>query len=183
MPRIEIADFRISQRVADKMWAHGVSVDQLYDVIENRYVVNRNRAQRAALYVLIGRDHQGRCIAIPIAPTDDPFVWRPITAWYCKPAESARLSLGKSIMEESIHYGSAQEPLDDEERALMDADSWDREPSVEGVTIGSPGAILEIRFTREEIARLGPIARAQGQTMHEFVRQAALSQTKEHVAR
>ena len=53
-----------------------------------------------------------------------------------------------------------QEPLDDEERELMDPDHWDWENTVEGRTVGTPGAILRVRFSREEFADLARMARS-----------------------
>jgi len=91
MARIDIADFDITRRVFDKIADHGITVDQLYAVLDEFSVVIRNRKHRAASHALLGTDGQGRCLAIPIVPTDDPFVWRPITAWYCKPSEAAIL--------------------------------------------------------------------------------------------
>jgi hypothetical protein len=34
--------------------------------------------------LIIGRDRQDQCIAIPIEPTHDRTIWRPVTAWFCK---------------------------------------------------------------------------------------------------
>jgi hypothetical protein len=75
----------------DKMWRHGITTDQADAVLLGRSVIIRNRPDRAAPYMLIGRDDQGRCLTIPIVPTDDPLVWRVVTAWYCKPSEAAKL--------------------------------------------------------------------------------------------
>jgi hypothetical protein len=91
MARIAIVDFAISDRAESKMWAHGVTREQILQLLRNRLVVVANRKNRAAGHVVIGRDDNDRCIAIPVLPTDDPAVWRPITAWYCKPGEIARL--------------------------------------------------------------------------------------------
>jgi hypothetical protein len=91
MAQIEIAVFQITETAEAKFWSHGIDQDQIYAVLEYFWTTTRNRARRAAPYVLIGRDHQGRCLAIPIVPTEDPAVWRPITAWYCKPSEAAKL--------------------------------------------------------------------------------------------
>ena len=91
MPRIEIADFEITPAAASKFWSHGIDEQQVYAVLDHPRTVIRNRAARAAPYVVLGRDEQGRCLAIPIVPTDDRLVWRPITAWYCKPSEAAKL--------------------------------------------------------------------------------------------
>ena len=91
LPQIRVADFEYSERADSKMWEHGIEYGQLYEVLDNRHVVKRNRKDRVAEYFLIGRDNNGRCIAIPIKRTNDPSVWRPVTAWYCKPAEAVAL--------------------------------------------------------------------------------------------
>jgi uncharacterized DUF497 family protein len=91
VPQISVTDFEYSERADSKMWEHGIEFGQLYEVLDHRHVVKRNRKGRVAEYFLIGRDNNGRCIAIPIVGTDDPYVWRPITAWYCKPSEAAKL--------------------------------------------------------------------------------------------
>ena len=91
MARSPIIDFEFTDRAIDKIWRHGIHPDQLLAVLANRYVITRNRPHRAAPYILLGRDEQNRCLAIPIVPTDDPMVWRPITAWYCKPSEVVKL--------------------------------------------------------------------------------------------
>ena len=86
-----VADFVFSGWSEDKLWVHGITADQLYQTLNRRYVIIRNRRNRATEHLYIGRDDSGRCIAAPILPTDDPYVWRPVTAWYCKPAEAAAL--------------------------------------------------------------------------------------------
>jgi hypothetical protein len=76
-----------------------------------------------------------------------------------------------------------REPLDDEERELMDPDNWDWDTTVEGRTIGTPGAILEIRLTREEYVALSRHARTLGISPHEFIKQAALERLPQHATR
>jgi hypothetical protein len=80
-------------------------------------------------------------------------------------------------------YESLQEPLDDEERELMDPEMWDWEHPMEGVRTPNPQAILEIRFNHDEIKRVGPAARAEGVTEHEFVKRAALARAPEPATR
>ena len=89
MPPITVADFQIDDANEAKFWSHGIEARPVVEVRDNHPVVKRNRKRRAADYVLIGRDNNGRCIAIPVVPTHDPYVWRPVTAWYCKPSEAA----------------------------------------------------------------------------------------------
>jgi hypothetical protein len=91
MARVEVLDFDITPEIAAHMWEHRVDLEHLYEVIAGSYIVRRNRANRVAPYLLIGEDNEGRCLAVPIVPTDDPFVWRPITAWKCKASEADKL--------------------------------------------------------------------------------------------
>jgi hypothetical protein len=91
MPRLEIAELNITTTVVDKLWAHGLRPSQVRTILSRRWVAIRNRPDRAAPYLLIGRDDQGRCLTMPIVPTDDPLVWRVVTGWYCKRSEVAKL--------------------------------------------------------------------------------------------
>jgi hypothetical protein len=173
--RIDITDFDITDRAEAKFWAHGIDTAQVLAVLDHPWTVIRNRPNRVAPYVFLGLDYQGRCLAIPIVPTDDPLIWRPITAWYCKPSEIAKLKQRRSVMEEPVTYGPLYEPLDDEERELMDSDQWDWEHPIEIRVIGDPGAVLRLRFTRDEYVVLSEHARALGVSTHEFIKQAALA--------
>jgi hypothetical protein len=181
MGRHEVARFEFGETVADKAWSHGVSTEQIDAVLDHFWTIIRNRANRAAPYVLLGSDHQGRCLAIPIAPTDDPVVWRPITAWYCKRSEAAKLRRGRSIMEEQIDYEALQQPLDDEERVLMDPNTWDWDSMEVGRTVGERGAIFSMRFSREEHHLLADVAYGQGITPHEFIKRVALAAARDGV--
>ena len=91
MPRIEIAELFILDAAIDNLWSHGIVPEQVHAILFGHVVVTRNRPNRAAPFILIGRDEQGRCLAIPVAPTHDRLIWRVITAWYCKPSEAAKL--------------------------------------------------------------------------------------------
>jgi hypothetical protein len=88
---IAIFEFEISEWAEDHFWRHRITRDQVYELLENRWICVGNRKGRVADYVVIGRDNSGRCIAVPVAPTEDPTIWRPISAWYCKPSEATKL--------------------------------------------------------------------------------------------
>jgi hypothetical protein len=132
-------------------------------VLDHFWIVIGNRAERAAPYILLGRDHQGRCLASPIVPTYDG-IWRPVTAWYGKRSEAARLRQGRSIMEEHLDYEALQKPLDDEERELMDPDTWDWDSMEEGNPVANPRMIFSMEFSREERQLLADVAYGQGIT-------------------
>ena len=74
---------------------------------------------------------------------------------------------------------SIQEPLNDQERELMDPGTWDWDRTEEGVPNPKATAILEIEFTRDELARLAPVTRAAGMTMHAFIKRLALAASAE----
>ncbi len=86
-----IEAFLIDDLNETKIFSHGLSVRQIIQVLENEHAIIPNRKRRRGIYLVIGRDNGGSCIAIPIEPTHGSNVWRPITAWPCKPHEQALL--------------------------------------------------------------------------------------------
>lgn len=88
-PRIEV--FLIDDDNEEKIAEHGLSVRQVLQVLDNVHVVLRNRKRRRGLYLIVGSDNGGACVAIPVEPTHDATLWRPITAWHCKPHERTLL--------------------------------------------------------------------------------------------
>jgi hypothetical protein len=86
-----ICEFLIDEENEEKFWSHGLTVDRVLDILDRRYTVVPNRKGRRGVYLLIGRDRSGECLAVPVEATHDPVVWRPVTAWRCKDVERARL--------------------------------------------------------------------------------------------
>lgn len=76
-----------------------------------------------------------------------------------------------------------QEPLDDEERWLMDPETWDWD-SVE-YHEGNPnsGVVLGVRFSLEEMTRVGEAAAAEGVPIYEYIKESALRRSLEIVNR
>ena len=71
--------------------AHGLSVRQIDQILDNEYAVVENKKRRRGLYLVVGRDHGGRAITVPIHQTAQSGVWRPVTAWPSKQGELAKL--------------------------------------------------------------------------------------------
>jgi hypothetical protein len=65
----------------------------------------------------------------------------------------------------------------------MDPDTWDWDAIEEGVTVGEPGTIFTVAFTRDEHRMLAAAARVAGVTIHQFIRQAALARLPQDVSR
>ena len=87
-----IADFAFDDVNEAKLDRHRLTPEQVEEVLrDDEHVVVRNRAGRRASHLVVGRDRHGRCLAIPVEPTGDPSVWRPVTAWECKESERVYL--------------------------------------------------------------------------------------------
>jgi len=77
-------------------------------------------------------------------------------------------------------HQTTQEPLDEDERELMDPMTWDWEKTEAGRTRGTPGAVLEVRFTRDEMLALHRIAQQSGIGPVEYMRQTMVRHIADH---
>lgn len=66
------------------------------------------------------------------------------------------------------------EPLDDEERILMDPDTWDWESAQRAIVKPDGYSISEVRLTYDELSRIEQAAAAEGMTVTAYLRHAAL---------
>ena len=77
-------------------------------------------------------------------------------------------------MNEPIRYETTQDPLDEEERELMDANNWDWDSAEEGIPVPNAGAVLRVRFARDEFVALARMAREEGIGPVELIRRTML---------
>ena len=87
----QIEGFLIDEENEEKMAAHGLSTHRVIEMLENTHLILRNRKRRRGLYLIVGRDNGGACIAVPVEATRERTLWRPITAWPCKAQEETLL--------------------------------------------------------------------------------------------
>ncbi len=78
-------------------------------------------------------------------------------------------------MDAPIRYESIQEPLDEEERELMDPDNWDWENPIEVVMSEDLVISMPIEVTPEEFDLISHVARTEGLSPHEFMKRLALN--------
>jgi hypothetical protein len=91
VPEISVDELVFDDDNIEKFWHHGLQPEDVIEVLLVPRVVRRNRKERRASHILIGRTQRGDCLAIPIEPTTESRVWRPVTAWHCKSSEWALL--------------------------------------------------------------------------------------------
>ncbi len=84
--------------------------------------------------------------------------------------------MGKPV----IRYESTQEPLDDEERELMDPDKWDWENAYEIDPSPNPRLIFEIPLAGDDLRHIERAAIAEGMTVTAYLRHAALRCALQH---
>lgn len=77
-------------------------------------------------------------------------------------------------MSKPIRYESLVPPRNEEERELMDPDAWDWSSAEVGEPSPNAGAVLPVRFAREEFFVLARLAREEGVGPVEFLRRIAL---------
>lgn len=72
-------------------------------------------------------------------------------------------------------------PLDDEEPELMDPETWDWDSDEELSPAPHPSGVLPIRFSLEEMTRVGRAADAERLTIYEYVKQSTLMRVMQYV--
>ena len=86
-----IADFLFDDENEEKMAVHGLTPRRILQVLENRHIVVKNRRNRRGTILIVGTDNGGAYITVPVEPTHDRLLWRPVTAWPSKDHERAWL--------------------------------------------------------------------------------------------
>jgi hypothetical protein len=76
---------------------------------------------------------------------------------------------------------NSSEPLDDEERILMDPETWDWESAEVAIVEPHAHSITEVRLSYDELSRLERVARAEGMTVAAFLKFAALERARQQV--
>jgi uncharacterized DUF497 family protein len=89
MSRPQIEGFVYDDENEEKFAAHGLSAFQVDQILDNEFLLVPNKKHRRGKFLVIGRDHGGKFISVPIEPTSSRNDWRPITAWPSKESEIA----------------------------------------------------------------------------------------------
>ena len=63
-----------------KLASHGVTPEHCEQALQNGLAIRINRRARAARWIAFGRTDAGECLAIPLQPTPERDIWRPVTA-------------------------------------------------------------------------------------------------------
>ena len=164
MPSVTVEAFVIDDVNEAKFWSHGLSREAVLEVLGNRRVVTRNRKGRAADYPLM---RPRRPQSLPDDP--DPPNLGPVNL-----GDQSRLALqaGRGRKAAVAMSRKCQWPptmtidfaslSDDEEREFMDPETWDWDSIEELPPVPNPSAVLPVRFSLDEMRRVGQAAEAEG---------------------
>jgi uncharacterized DUF497 family protein len=78
---IRIAELEFDDYNEDKLSAHGVTAQEVVQLLENMFTVRLNKRSGIGERQLIGRTNGGRVLTVVLAPTAVADRWRPITGW------------------------------------------------------------------------------------------------------
>jgi hypothetical protein len=82
-----------------------------------------------------------------------------------------------------VRYESMQDPLDDEERELMDPENWDWENAYEVEPGPDPHLTFQVRLSGEDLNQIERAATDKGLTITAYLRYAALQCSLQRVPR
>lgn len=151
----------------EKVYSHGIHPNDVDSILDGNVAMFRNRNDRRASYVFIGRSSGGRWITVPAEEVAGiPGVWRPVTAWLSKPGEnntSSEARVGRMNRKGEDSDFEEIKPEDLEPIGIQRALRNKRGTSV-----------LSVRFDRGDLALIRQAAAEEGLTTSEYVRDAAL---------
>jgi uncharacterized DUF497 family protein len=87
---LDLVELEVDDGNEAKMAEHSVSAREMFQLLDDRIEIYRNKKAGTADYVMIGVTHGGRVLTAPIVETAVEGRWRPITAWEASEAEKAR---------------------------------------------------------------------------------------------
>jgi hypothetical protein len=87
---VDVLALAFDDRNLAKLAAHGLTMRDALDVLDEDPRLMLNKSPEGAPYVLIGPTAVGRMVTLPIDPTNEPGVWRPRTGYASSDAEAIR---------------------------------------------------------------------------------------------
>lgn len=88
---IRIAELEFDEYNMDKLAGHSIGMVEVFQLLDNRFTVRRNKKAGSGDLQLIGRTHGGRVLTVILARTHVDGRWRPITGWSATEAERRAL--------------------------------------------------------------------------------------------
>ena len=86
----DIETFLIDAAVEAALEEHGLNEARLIETLDNRLVWFPSGDEVRGDYLVVGVDRRGVHITMPIVPTHEPGLWRPLAAWPSTDEEQAR---------------------------------------------------------------------------------------------
>ena len=85
-----VYDLEFDDDNIEELARHGVSLEEAFQVLDDRPRFFQNKRPHAAAVIMIGSTHGGRLLTMPLAETPIAGLWRPASGWDSSPGERAR---------------------------------------------------------------------------------------------
>lgn len=103
------------------------------------------------------------------------------SGWLCAESDDAVARVGNKAMRPDSD-DALSEPLDDEERVLMDPETWDWNSAQAAIVEPDGYSISEVLLSYDELSRIERAATAEGMTVNAYLRHAALLGALQHAS-
>jgi uncharacterized DUF497 family protein len=78
---IRIHELEFDENNEAELAAHGVEPQDVWQLLDSRYTVRKNKRSGSGDRRLVGQTHGGRCLTVVLAETPVEGRWRPVTGW------------------------------------------------------------------------------------------------------
>jgi hypothetical protein len=164
---LEINGLEFDEENEAKFAEHGLVAQQIDQILDSVFIVAQNRRGRRGIYLLIGRDHGGSCIAVPVEATNALGIWRPVTAWRCKPAKDTSWRGVLSMTEQQ------RDP-----RQLEHEDEWDLENAARMPPVRGRRTIVSVAFPPSDFQIIANVSASLQVPVSQFIREAAVEKAQ-----
>jgi uncharacterized DUF497 family protein len=95
MRTVDVSELLFDDDNEAKFAEHGVTIEEVAQVLHGVPQFRKNRAERRATHLMIGRTFGGRWLIVPIERCGSSGVWRPVTAFVPTSKQLAQVRSGK----------------------------------------------------------------------------------------
>lgn len=79
---LRVEEIVLDDWASEELWKHGIRPGQIFQMLENRHILLRNKRRRRATHRLVGPDGSGLLLTVCITPLNRRRTkWEVVTGW------------------------------------------------------------------------------------------------------